>query len=66
MRNIACLILAASLAPVASSAQERDRPDGIRAGGFLIKPSIAVGESYDSNIFLEDSGPTDSFTLVKQ
>jgi len=61
MRTITCLILAASLVPVASLAQDRGRPDGIRAGGFIIKPSITVGESYDSNIFLEDSGVTDSF-----
>ena len=61
MRNIACLILAASLAPVASSAQDRGRPDGIRAGAFIIQPSITVGESYDSNMFLEDSGVTDTF-----
>lgn len=61
MRNIACLILAASLVPVASLAQERDRPDGIRAGAFIINPSITVGESYESNIFLEDSGTTDTF-----
>ena len=61
MRNIACLILAASLAPVASSAQDRDRPDGIRAGAFIINPSITVEESYNSNIFLEDSGVTDTF-----
>ncbi len=61
MRNIVCLFLAVSLVPVASSAQDRGRPDGIRAGAFIIQPSITVGESYDSNIFLEDSGVTDSF-----
>lgn len=61
MRNIACLILATSLVPVASSAQDRGRPDGIRAGAFIIQPSITVGESYQSNMFLEDSGVTDTF-----
>ena len=61
MRIIACLILAVSLVPVASSAQDRGRPDGIRAGAFIINPSITVEESYNSNIFLEDSGVTDTF-----
>jgi hypothetical protein len=43
----------------------RPRPDfdplGIRAGGFLIFPSMTVASSYDSNIFATNNDTTDDF-----
>lgn len=43
----------------------RPRPDydplGIRAGGFLIYPSMTVASSYDSNIFATKNDTTDDF-----
>ena len=47
----------------------RQRPEldplGIRAAGFLIYPSLAVGEQYNDNIFADDTGEVDDFiTLI--
>lgn len=43
----------------------RPRPDydplGIRAGGFLIFPSVTVAETYDSNIFATNDNEEDDF-----
>lgn len=43
----------------------RPRPDfdplGIRAGGFLIYPSVTVGSSYDSNVFATKDDTEDDF-----
>ena len=43
----------------------RQRPEldplGIRAAGFLIYPSLAVGEQYNDNIFADDTGEVDDF-----
>jgi len=55
------MMSAASLAPTVSWAADGDEARGIRVGSFLVRPSFAVGETYDSNIFLEDSGENDSF-----
>ena len=52
-------VAAVTLAPAAAQEQ---RPDGIRAGSFLLSPGIAVEQAYDSNIFREpDGAETDSF-----
>ena len=43
----------------------RQRPEldplGIRAAGFLIYPSLAVGEQYNDNIFADDTEEVDDF-----
>jgi hypothetical protein len=43
----------------------RPRPDfdplGIRAGGFLIYPSMTVGSSYNSNVFATENDTDDDF-----
>lgn len=47
---------------------ERPRPDydplGVRAGGFLVLPSLTLTETYDDNIFADDSGEIDDFITV--
>jgi hypothetical protein len=65
------------LAPVPADAQEEDpnipvqerfRPEldplGIRAGGFLIYPSLEVAESYNDNIFAVPDDEEDDFITV--
>ena len=46
----------------------RPRPDfdplGIRAGGFLIFPSVAVDSQYNSNILAEDDNEEDDFIFT--
>lgn len=47
---------------------DRDRPDydplGIRVGGFLLTPSIAVEEIYDSNVFADETDEEDDFATI--
>ena len=44
---------------------ERQRPEldplGIRMGGFILYPSLAVSEEYNDNIFTTDTGTIDDF-----
>lgn len=44
---------------------DRKRPEleplGMRLGGFLLYPALAVSESYNDNIFATDGGETDDF-----
>jgi hypothetical protein len=44
---------------------QRARPDydplGIRLGGFLLYPSLGVGETYDSNVFVTQSAVVSDF-----
>jgi hypothetical protein len=56
--------------PERQSVLERGRPDydalGIRAGSFLIFPSLALREIYDSNIFaVEDNARSDLVTVLQ-
>lgn len=48
--------------------EERRRPQfdplGIRAGGFLIFPSLQVGGEYDSNVFATENNEEDDFGLL--
>ncbi len=48
--------------------EERRRPQfdpiGIRAGGFLIFPSVQVGTEYDSNAFATEKKREDDFALL--
>lgn len=48
--------------------EERRRPQfdplGIRAGGFLIFPSLRVGGEYDSNVFARENNEDDDFGLL--
>jgi hypothetical protein len=48
----------------------RPRPDydplGIRAGGFLIFPSVTVDGRYDDNVFASDDNEEDDFIFVFQ
>jgi len=73
----ALLASAAMVMPLAAEAQQdqtnvpvqnRARPDfdplGIRAGAFLIYPSIAVSGEYDDNIFADDEDEEDDFSAV--
>jgi hypothetical protein len=41
-------------------------PLGIRAGSFLIFPSLSVSEQYDDNVFAVRHGTTDDFITVLQ
>ena len=54
--------------PKNKSVTERPRPDydplGIRAGAFTIVPRIEIGESYNDNIFAEDTGEVDDLITV--
>ncbi len=47
---------------------ERARPEvdplGIRVGGFLLFPQLSVTETYNDNIFAQDTGTTDDFITV--
>jgi hypothetical protein len=47
---------------------ERARPDydplGVRAGSFLVFPSIEIGESYNDNIFATENDEEDDFITV--
>lgn len=43
------------------SNQRSEQVTGMRAGAFIFSPVIAGSERYDSNIFQERSGETDSF-----
>lgn len=49
------------------SVYERSRPDystpGGRSGSFLLKPTLGVGGSYDSNIFAQESSEVDDFIV---
>lgn len=80
-RPVTLILLAASLGGFAgvAGAQEPDpnvtvvdrpRPDfdplGIRAGGFLVLPSVTVSETYDDNILAEpDDEESDFITLIR-
>lgn len=48
--------------------EQRRRPQfdplGIRAGGFLIFPSLRVGGEYDSNVFARENNEDDDFGLL--
>lgn len=48
--------------------EERRRPQfdplGIRAGGFLVFPSLQVGGEYDSNVFATERNADDDFGLL--
>lgn len=48
--------------------EERRRPQfdplGIRAGGFLVYPSLQVGGEYDSNVFALENNEEDDFGLL--
>lgn len=56
LRAAAILVISAP-----AFAQDRDDGRGVRAGAFIISPEIGLKQSYDSNIFAEESGATDSF-----
>lgn len=47
---------------------ERSRPDydalGLRAGGFLIYPELAVTAEYDDNIFAQETDTTDDYIFI--
>lgn len=51
--------------PEFTTIMARSRPDydrlGVRAGGFLLYPSIGLSETYDSNIFATQSNTADDF-----
>jgi hypothetical protein len=57
--------LPVTLDPEQQSVAQRPRPDydplGIRAGSFLIFPSVGLAETYDSNIFAVPSGVVGDF-----
>lgn len=55
-------------APAAALGQEVGPYDplGIRAGGFLIFPSLSVAEVYDDNVFAVSNNETDDFITLIQ
>lgn len=46
---------------VAERQYEAYTPLGVRAGGFVLRPSLAVSETYDSNVFATNTGEVDDF-----
>jgi hypothetical protein len=60
----------AAVGPEGTTVLNRPRPDydplGIRAGSFLIYPSIGVSGTYDSNIFATPSGTQSDFYVTEQ
>jgi len=59
----------AAVGPEGTTVLNRPRPDydflGIRAGSFLIFPSIGLSGTYDSNIFATPSGAQSDFYLTE-
>ncbi|HYE51407.1 MAG TPA: outer membrane beta-barrel protein [Azospirillaceae bacterium] len=81
MRNRILAVTAAILASTGGTAlaqqdlrgtgvEERTRPDydpaGIRAGTFLVRPSVTVAGQYDDNIFADDAGAVDDYVIIVQ
>ena len=52
--------------PVTDRARPEFDPLGIRAGGFLIFPSITVSEVYDDNVFADPDDEEDDFITLLQ
>jgi hypothetical protein len=50
--------------PVTSRARPDYDPLGIRAGGFLIYPSVSVGATYDDNVFATNNNEQDDFIFT--
>lgn len=64
-RMIHAVLLSAGVAtglalPVPAGAQD-NRAEGMRAGSIIFKPVLALSETYDSNIFGDETDPTGSF-----
>lgn len=73
-KRLMCVVTAAAVAGVSGIAMaqetgrgigvmDRDRPDydpiGIRAGGFIIYPSVTAGVGYTDNLFLQQNNEQD-------
>lgn len=56
--KISVAMIATTLFTLPALAQDAE---GIRAGGFIIQPSITLALGFDSNIFTEDTGEDSSF-----
>lgn len=56
---------AQSVSPMDQTVTTRPRPEldplGMRMGSFFLFPSLGVGETYDDNIYLTDSGKIDDY-----
>lgn len=46
---------------VAERQYEAFTPQGVRAGSFILRPSLTVSEVYDSNVFASEIGVVDDF-----
>ncbi|MEM8731890.1 MAG: outer membrane beta-barrel protein [Pseudomonadota bacterium] len=49
---------------IAMPATAQETPEGIRAGAFIIQPSVSLGVGYDTNIFLEETNEDASFVAT--
>ena len=63
-RGLGCVLCA--LVPVTVFAQDADeeRASGVRAGSFIISPSVSVTTGYDSNVFLQNNNQEESFRVI--
>lgn len=55
-----------ALVPVAVLAQNADEEtsSGIRAGAFIVSPSVSVTTGYDSNVFLQNNSVEETFRVI--
>ena len=53
-----------------TAVDRRSNPDyaplGVRAGAFLIRPSVTVAGQYDDNVFADERNTIDDYVLVVQ
>lgn len=62
MRILTVLVALATL--IAMPAYAQDRVEGIRAGAFIIQPSVTVATGFDTNIFIEEANEDSSFVAT--
>lgn len=63
MRTVAYWAMLGLVVPGIAFAQE-DNGQGIRMGGFILAPSIAVTEEFDSNVFLSETNEEETFRTI--
>lgn len=63
MRTFAYWATLGLIVPGTAFAQE-DNGLGIRAGGFILAPSISVTEEFDSNVFLSETNEESTFRTI--
>ena len=58
---VGCFLLCAVVWIPSVTAAQDNRAQGIRAGSLIFRPVLTLSESYDSNIFEDNTGRTGSF-----